>query len=177
MASDLVGVLLGGGFGLAGAWLGTYMNQRSAIQTARQLVDVERHKFAQTRLWEAKKEAFTQIISELNGLQISVESIAEILFDHEVDPSPYIQSSDYSAAFGNLWKIVVKIDRMIDDNSLILPDEFQGEYAAWRGDFFNYNEDTSEREISITQSKALSSFKPKLVIIAKNELEALPSPT
>lgn len=178
METEVVVALVGGGFGLAGTiggtLLGMYVNGRSAVRTALQLASVEQHKFAQTRIWDAKKEVFTQIISELNGLEMAVESLASILFDPDVDPSPYIHSGDYSTAFGNMWRVTTKTDRLIADNSLILSDEFQSQYAQWHGEFFNYNEDTSEREISIIMSKALSTFKPRMVYMAKSELEAKP---
>lgn len=174
MWTEILVAAISTGGALGGTWLGAFLNRRSALDTAKALAAVEQHKYAQTRLWDAKKEVFTAIVSELNGLELSVESLASILFDPDVDPSPYIQSNDYNTAFGNLWRVTVKTDRLIADNSLILPDDFQSEYAQWHGEFFNYNEDTSEREISIIMSKALSTFKPRMVYMAKSELESAP---
>lgn len=160
--------------GLGGTWLGAYLNRKSAVDTAHKLVEVERHKYAQSRLWDAKKDAYTEIVVQLNAIDRDLSSMESTLFDPDVDPTYYIESEHYSSDASALWRRVGKLNATLSDNSLILSDEFQSAVTDWNIDFADYDEDTQPREVFTVQSEATARHKPVIIKIAKDELaEAL----
>lgn|GEM_PF-2200097 len=179
METEVVVALVGGGFGLAGTiggtLLGMYVNGKSAVRTALQLADVERHKHAQSRIWDAKKDAYTGIIVQLNEIAKSIEQTMDILFDPDIDPTYYLDSEDRGKDNALLWQRIWKLDDTVSNNSLILPDTFQLSFADWRKEFSRFDEDTDPREVAIIQSKAIDEHKPILIQMAKDELAATPT--
>lgn len=178
METEVVVALVGGGFGLAGTiggtLLGMYINGRSAVRTALQLADVERHKHAQSRIWDAKKDAYTDIIVQLNVIDKSIEQTMDTLFDPDIDPSYYLDSEESGKDNTLLWQRIWKLDDTVSNNSLILSDTFQLSFADWRKAFSRFDGDTDPREVAIIQSNAIGEHKPILIQMAKDELAATP---
>lgn len=174
MWTEIAVAALSTGGALGGTWLGAFLNRRSALETARQLADVEQHKYAQTQLWDAKKDAYTDIIVQLNVIDKSIEQVMDTLFDPDIDPSYYLESEDCGKDNALLWQRIWKLDDTVSNNSLILSDTFQSSYAAWRKDFSRYDGDTDPREVAMIQSKAIDEHKPILIQMAKDELVATP---
>lgn len=178
METEVVVALVGGGFGLAGTiggtLLGMYVNGKSAVRTALQLADVERHKHAQSRIWDAKKDAYTDIIVQLNVIDKSIEQTMDILFDPDVDPSHYLDSEECRKDNALLWQRIWKLDDTVSNNSLILSDPFQRLYADWKREFSLFDGETDPREGAMIQSKAIDEHKSIFIQMAKDELTAAP---
>lgn len=174
MPYEILIALISTGGTLGGTWLGAFLNRRSALDTAKQLADVEQHKYAKSRLWDAQKEAYTDIIIQLNAIEKLVGQILNALFDPEVDPSYYLESEQSNNETSTLWQRIWKIEDTVKNNSLILPDLFQASFSAWRADFENYDEEAEPQEVIITQSKAIDKHKPAMIKLARDELAAGP---
>ncbi|MBB3881176.1 hypothetical protein [Sphingomonas pseudosanguinis] len=52
---------------LGGTFLGSWLQRRSALKTAKDMIQIERHKYTQDRLWDVRKEAYTSIIAGLRA--------------------------------------------------------------------------------------------------------------
>lgn len=166
--------LLAGGFGLAGSWLGAHLNRKSAIATARQLVEVEQHKYAQSRLWDAKKDAYTEMIVEFNAIDRAISSIVDRVFDPDVDPSYYIDSDEHSNDVTAIWQRIWKLNNALDNNSLVVSDEFKKALSDWNIEFVDYREEADPQDVISVQSEATKKYIPVIVKVAKAELEAAP---
>jgi hypothetical protein len=172
--TTILTALLVGGFGLGGTWLGGYMNRKTAIDTAHQLVEVERHKHAQSRLWDAKKDAYTDIVAQFNAIDNAITSMVERLFDAEINPSYYLESDEYNKDITAIWQRIWKLNNSLDNNRLVISDEFQAEISEWNIEFVDYDGRDAPREMITVQSEATKKYIPIIVKVAKAELEAAP---
>jgi hypothetical protein len=171
---SLLSLLLTGGIGLGGTWLGAYLNRKAAIATAHQLLEVERHKYAQSRLWDAKKDAYTEIVAHLNGVHKDVQYTLDRLFDPDIDPQPYIESKEFNDDATEHWRRISALNATLDNSSLIASEEFKSAFEQWRVDFIAYDIDDDPRRVATVQSDAMNKHKPALIRLAKDELVAAP---
>jgi len=174
MAYEILVAAISTGGVLGGTWLGAFLNRRSALDTAKQLAEVEQHKYAQSRLWDAKKEAFTQVIVELHTVDRMVDQVFNNLFDPETDPMYYLEAEESTKDGILLWQYRCKADDFVKNNSLILPDLFQAAFKAWLSDFENYDEESEPQFVVMVQKKAMDRHKPILIKLAKDDLAAAP---
>ncbi|UZW57549.1 hypothetical protein NUH86_18375 [Sphingobium sp. JS3065] len=174
LASDLVAALIGTGgtliVGFGGVWFGAYLNRKSALQTAIQLAEIDRHKYAQDRLWDARKDAYTAIVSGLTALDKSVDKMYDGFFNGPNDPEDYFQSSSFNEENDELWKRYRATKELYDNSVLILSDAFKVKFGEWQQDFFHYDENDIPPEVTRAHRTAMGKHLHQFVEIAKGEL-------
>lgn len=174
MWTELAVAAISTGGALGGTWLGAFLNRRSALDTAKQMVDLERHKYAQSRLWDAQKDAYTAIVAELHVLDKCIDKMYQCCFDLEVDPDDYINSTYFNDDHKALWQSYRRFKSFIQDNVLIVSETFQAEVGAWEQEFFYYDEQDEPPEVVRAHRTAMGKHKNVLVNMAKSELAATP---
>ncbi|CAN5120014.1 hypothetical protein BH10PLA2_BH10PLA2_00290 [soil metagenome] len=154
---------------LGGTWLGAYLNSRSSEQTALQLAEVERHKYKHDRLWDARKEAYTLIIAELNDLERVAGRIYSRFYGDNAQPEGYFQSEVYDTDTAELWTLFHEVKALGRSNRLILADEFVERISHWERDFI-YDEKESPTERVICYRNAMAKHLPEFIEFAKREI-------
>ncbi|HKY53336.1 MAG TPA: hypothetical protein VJM08_03480 [Anaerolineales bacterium] len=172
LASDLLVALIGTGGTLAGTFLGAYLNRKSALQTAIQLAEIDRHKYAQDRLWDARKEAYTAIVAGLTALDKIVDGMYDGFFNGPNDPEDYFQSSSFNEDNEKLWDRYRAIKELYDNGVLILSDAFKVKFGEWQQDFFYYDENDIPPVVTQAHRTAMGKHLHEFVEIAKGELSA-----
>ena len=177
MASDLIAALIGTGgtliVGFGGVWFGAYLNRKSALQTAIQLAEIDRHKYAQDRLWDAKKEAYTAMIVELTALDKAVDRMYAGFTDLEISPENYFQSPSFNEDNNHMWAKYQAAKELFDNSILILSDAFKVRFGQWQQDFFYYdNEHDIPPDVTKAHRTAMGKHLHEFVEIAKGELSA-----
>ncbi|SEI99463.1 hypothetical protein SAMN05518849_102126 [Sphingobium sp. AP50] len=168
--TQILTALIGTLSGLGGTWLGAYLNRKSAYQTAIQLADVERHKYAQGRLWDAKKEAYTLIIGELNVMRKLTQRINDGFTDGEMHEEEYFQSASFHKDNNELWNRYRQLQTTFDNNSLILSDRFKEQFSEWMKDLFYCDEDDIPPILADVHWNAMRKHVPLFVEVAKDEI-------
>jgi hypothetical protein len=88
---------------LAGTVIGSRLNQSSALKTARDMLQIDRHKYTQDRLWDVRKEAYTSIIAGLRATAKAANVVNDGFHDGYMDPEEYYQSDAFGHASRDLW--------------------------------------------------------------------------
>lgn len=174
MDTSILTALIGAVVLLGATWLGAYLNRKGAVETARQLIEVEHRKYAQSRLWDAKKDAYTDIVAQFNAIDKDLDGTVDRLFDPDYDPQPYIDSDEYVQDNTAFWRRINTLWTTIKNNGLILSDDFQAAFVQWNVELIDYDAEDEARKIATVQSKATKKYIPIIVKIAKAELEAGP---
>lgn len=179
METEVVVALVGGGFGLAGTiggtLLGMFVNSKSAVRTAVQLADVERLKHAQSRIWDARKDAYTDIVGQYNEIERTVQKIRDELNDPEVDPRFYLESEHSNNDSVELWNKVKSLREIITNRVLFVSGEFYQLFEVWFKEFTSYREDFEAFECNVIQLAAMQKYRPLIVRMATDELAANPT--
>jgi hypothetical protein len=160
----------GGLMGLAGTWLGAHLNQKSSLQTALQLAEVERHKYARDRLWDARKGAYTTIIADLNFIYKTTDRIHDGFYGEMAEPERFFNDDSFSKLRDELWERFRSLNTTFEDSSLILSDSFKTLFQEWKSDFFNTDENDIPPEHYLQYYNSISRYLPRIVEGAKAEI-------
>lgn len=163
----------GGLMGLAGTWLGAHLNQKSGLQTALQLADVERQKYAHDRLWDARKEAYTAIIVSLNAIYKTADRLYDGFFAEGADGERFFGDESYSRLNIELWERYRSLNTEFEDSTLILSDSFKTLFSEWQSDFCNTDENDIPPEHARQYYRSIYNYLPKIVKAAKAEIAPL----
>lgn len=131
MDSTVIAALIGAGGvvvtiagTLGGTILGARLNQAGALKTARDMQEIERHKYTQDRLWDARKEAYTAIIAQLRATAKAAEKIHHRFNDDDADAEGYFQSAQYGPDTHILWETWRGTIAEYEKARLLLSDDF-----------------------------------------------------
>lgn len=176
METEVVVALVGGGFGLAGTiagtFLGAWVNRKGSLQAALQLAEVDQQKYARTRLWDARKDAYTAIIVEFNALSSLAARINDGFNDVDVNVEDYFYTAEFNRDNKEMWDRYRNLKVMIENQSLILSDRFIEQIGVWEADLFYYDEDDTPPIQANVHHSAMRMHTPLLVEIAKDEVTA-----
>lgn len=166
---QIVTALVGLAGTLGGTWLGAHLNSRSSAQTTLQLAEVEKHKYKQDRLWDARKEAYTLVVVEFNAMNRAADRMYDWFFGQYADPEHYFQSAQYDKDSEELWSAFRRAKALVHSNALVISAEFERLYGEWEGKFL-LGEDGDPPERADYRRGAMAKYLPKLVELAKAEI-------
>jgi len=155
---------------LAGTWLGAHLNRKSAYQTALQLAEIERRKYSQDRLWDAKKDAYSLTIARLNVLWKNVATMVEHAWGEGSDPERYFNDPIFNEHDILRWDSFRSLKSLVDDNTLIFSDNFLNLFKEWESHFFMYNEEEYPETIIKIHDDAIRRFHSQFIKLAKFEI-------
>lgn len=166
----VVGVALGGLFGLGGTVLGTYLNTRAAKTTALQLAEVERVKYTRDRLWDERRAVYTKMIGLIASMHRLATRIDEAFDDPEWGhPEAYHSSGSFRTDSNKLWETWLEVANLFDDSRLILSDAVASAFEDLRGTVMGDEHDLPPQQYADTR-KALDTMHPIMLGIAQREI-------
>lgn len=168
--TQIIVALSGSLTALAGTWLGARLNQRGGLQTALQLADVERQKYAQDRLWDARKEAYTAIVISLNSLYKTADNIHDGFFGECAEPERFFNDESFSKLSSEFWERYRSLSAEFGDATLILSDSFKTLFGEWRADFASSDENDLPPEHFEQYYKSIGRYLPRIIEAAKMEI-------
>ncbi|WIA55185.1 hypothetical protein N6H05_19445 [Sphingobium sp. WTD-1] len=153
------------GGALGGIWYGSFLNRRSALDTARQLADLDHHKFAQQRLWEERKSAYERIFAQISIMHGAASLMTYYLFGNDTDPPERYMASDlhkqhekdFHDAFQNVHVLMKTHALILSDDFTNLHEEWKRE--LWKGDIDEIEEYQSYMNFDQVMTKYLALFK------------------
>ncbi|WP_170573532.1 hypothetical protein [Ruegeria atlantica] len=170
METEVLVVLISGGMALFGTYLGAYLNRRSAISTAREMVEIERFKYTQDRIWDFRKEAYTAILARLKEALVHSQKVSDGYHDEHHHPEAYHGSEARQKDDAAAWKAWADCKAEFENSRLTLSDEFVDEFASLVNALKHIDEDDLPPDIAWEEAKCFSSAYPKLLEIAKQEI-------
>lgn len=177
MDSEILTALIGTFSGLGGTWLGAYLNRKSAYQTALQLVEIEQHKYTQDRLWDAKKEAYTQVIVSLNAMRKTAATMEDYAWGETAEPDRYFSNPLYKEHTDEFWASFRAVKALFENNALIFSEEFLTLHDNWERELLMYDEDEEPYMFIKVHHDAMSRFHRQFVELAKSEISPAPKAT
>ena len=166
----VIGVALGGLFGLGGTMLGTHLNLRAAKSTALQLAEVERVKYARDRLSDERRSVYTRMIGLVASMQRQAVRIDDNFDDPEWGhPEAYFASDSFRSDSSKLWETWRDCTNLFDDSRLILSDAVASAFEDLRGTVMGSENDIPPGQYADTR-EALDTMHPILLSIAQREI-------
>lgn len=170
MEIQILATLIGTIGVLAGTWLGAYLNRKGSLNVALQLVAVDRHKYTQDRLWDAQKEAYTTIISDLNIMNRLAAKIYDGFYGEYSDGERYFAVGSYSSDSSEIWERFRLLKSHFENSALIVSDSFSLQFYDWERALLCSDEDDVPPQRAQDVRDAMTDHLPKFVELAKNEL-------
>lgn len=150
---------------LGGIWYGSFLNRRSALDTARQLADLDHHKFAKERLWEERKTAYERVFAQISIMHGAASLMTYYLFGNDADPPERYMASDlHKQHEKDFHDSAGNVHVLMKQYALILSDEFTNLHEEWRRELWRPDLEDAEEYAQFmhfdqVMSKYLSLFK------------------
>lgn len=155
---------------LGGTYLGTVLNHASAVKTARELQDLERHKYTQDRLWDARKEAYSAIIAGLRKTEKASRLVDEGFNSGEADPEEYFHSDVSTKQIHILWSHWQETQTEYDNARLLVSDEFIAAFEKLHVELDALDEDDIPPLLYRKVANVFTEALPDILATAKNEI-------
>lgn len=170
LSIDIVVVLIGGGFALLGTILGAYLNKRTALSTAKELAEIERFKYTQDRIWDFRKEAYTEILAHLKEASNYAERVRDGYHDEQMHPEAYHGSDRRPKDEAAAWDAWTRCKTAFVANRLTLSEDFTAEFQSLRDALGAIDEHDLPPDIAWAEAECYSAAYPKLLNIALAEI-------
>ncbi len=155
---------------LVGTILGAYLNSRSAVSTARELVEIDRFKYTQDRIWDFRKDAYTAILAQLGEASVHYQRTSDGYNDGYHHPETYHGSEARQKDRAAAWRAWSDCKSDFDNNRLTLSDEFVAEFQNLQTALKQIDENDLPPDIAWAEANCFSAAYQKLLEIAKNEI-------
>ncbi|WP_299984743.1 hypothetical protein [uncultured Ruegeria sp.] len=170
VSTEVVVAVIGGGSALIGTFLGAYLNKRATLSTARELVEIERFKYAQDRIWDFRKESYTVILAHLRKASNFADKVFAGYCDEQQHPEVYFASDDRKNDDIASWSAWDTCRAVFEDNLLTLSDDFAQQFNLLVHSFRTIDDNDLPPEVAHKRAEIFSTFYPKLLRIAQDEI-------
>lgn len=171
---ELLVALVGGGFALigtlGGAFLGAYLNRRSAVETAREMAEIERFKYTQDRIWDFRKESYTTILASLKEASLNADRVNEGYHDEQSHPEIYHASDAHKTFAQASWESWSKSKEAFEKGRLTLSNDFVEAFGAIADHLSAVSENDLPPEQAWREAEAFRNGHRRLLGIALNEI-------
>lgn len=161
---------------LGGTWLGSALNRRTALRTATELAEVDRRRYAEDRLWDARKDSYTSIVAGLRASAKLARIVDEGYNSGEMDPEEYHASEGSTKQIGALWERWRGTVAEFENSRLLLSDEFVERFEQIEADLGAVDQDDTPPDVYGQCETILREALPSLLAIAKAEIAPTPAP-
>lgn len=155
---------------LGGTFLGSWLQRRSALKTAKDMIQIERHKYTQDRLWDVRKEAYTSIIAGLRATAKAANVVNDGFNDGYMHPEEYFQSDAYGQAIHDLWDKWRATKEEYERARLLLSDAFVEGFEQIEARLDAVDEDDIPPLIYATTREIFDEAVSPMLEIAKAEI-------
>jgi hypothetical protein len=159
---------------LGGTYLGSALNRRSALRTAVDLAALEQQRYAQDRLWDARRESYTSIIAGLRAADKLAKAVDEGYNSGEIHPEEYHASGGSTKQINELWTRWRETRAEFEDARLLLSDTFVERFERIQTDLDGIDEDDIPPTVYARCAEILHEAIPALLTIAKAEIAPAP---
>jgi len=170
MDSAVASALIGAISAIAGTILGAKVTQAGALKTARDMQELERHKYTHDRLWDARKEAYTAIVFQLRTTARAAEKLYAGLHDQYGDPEEYFQSEQYNQDSRTLWETWRGTVAEYEKSRLLLSDAFSASFETIQAGVHAVDEDAIPPDRAEAIFAVFDDAVAPLTAIAKSEI-------
>lgn len=167
---ELLVALVGGGMALIGTILGAYLNQRSAVNTAREMAEIERFKYTQDRIWDFRKESYTAILASLKEASLNADRVNEGYHDEQSHPEIYHASDACKTLVQASWEAWSRSKEAFEKGRLTLSNDFVEGFGAIADDLSAVSEHDLPPEQAWKEAEAFRNGHRRLLVIALNEI-------
>lgn len=170
MDSTILAALISIAGALGGTYLGMRLNRSSAVKTALDLADVERHKYTQDRLWDHRKDSYTSIIAGLRATARLAKVVDDGYNDGEMHPEEYHGSEGSTKQINELWEKWRETKADYENARLLLSDAFVIRFEQLENDLDAVDHDDIPPAVYSACEKVFRDAVPALLEIAKGEI-------
>ncbi len=128
MDNTLVTAIIGVGSTGIGTVIGALVNRAAALKTARSMLVIDRQKYTQDRLWDARKESYSAIVAKVRDTAKLAKKVYEGFVDPYGHPEEYFQSQTYNRDTQKLWEAWRNAEAEYDRARLLVSDAFVAEF-------------------------------------------------
>lgn len=169
MPTEIVAVLLAGVLAIFGTAIGAWINSRNTVSTARALAEIERLKYAQDRLWDFRKEAYTEILARLSEASNAADGLDAGYHHSGLHSEEYFVSEERKTLEEKLWEAWRHCWKGFEENRLVVSDDFAKRLSLTRS-ALRGSEDMLPPEQASWSSQTLSKAHDELMGIALTEI-------
>lgn len=155
--------------GLGGIWLGSKLTRGTSLQTARNIAAIDREKYKHNSLWEARRVAYTEIVSALNVLAKSASLIDYHMNGEEAEAERYYASEMYNKHSQAMWEDYRAVKALYDSHILVLSEAFKDLYREWQTDFRSEEYGIPPQQAD-GQDNAMRTHTPRFIALAQREI-------
>ena len=167
MLGTIITVLVGGFFALAGTFLGSWLNNRTALQIS----ELEHKKNTAERLWDARKSAYGRILASLKDAKENADAIDYGFNSSDFGTHAYFECDQFrkrSQACDRAWELC----RMsFDENEAILSEVFAARFNDLVKCLASIDPNMLPPEIASQQAGCFANAHSELLPLAKRELQ------
>lgn len=95
-----------------------------ATNTAKTVALLERERYAHDRLWDARREIYTDLIAKMRTFERAAGAVSDGFNDGELDPEAYFHSVGYDADNKNSVAAYRVLAEAYDDGRLMISETF-----------------------------------------------------
>jgi len=154
---------------LGAAWLGFSLTRKTSLETARSIAAIDREKYKHNSLWEARRDAYTQIVSALNALAKSTSLIDYHMNGEEGEAERYYASDLYNNESKAMWNDYRAVKSAYDNYILVLSEAFKDRFSEWHKDF-HAEEDGIPPQQAECHDSAMTTHLPQFIALAQQEI-------
>lgn len=153
-----------------GAVIGAWVNRAAALKTARSMLVIDRQKYAQDRLWDARKESYSAIIAKVRDTTRLAETIYAAFVDPYGHPEEYFQSQAYSRNTQELWEAWRGAEAEYDRARLLVSDAFVAEFERLQANLAAIDHDDIPPDRAEQTFKVFDDALDPMLATAKREI-------
>ena len=173
---EIIAVLIGGVFALCGTFLGAALNKRATLSTAHELANIERLKYTQDRIWDARKDCYNEVLSHLESAAQAAQRMNDGYNDGQMSAHAYDSSKARTRDSKATWESWRSCKTVVENNRLSISDDFFAEFDNLRDSISETLRDDHglPPDVALSQSTCFSNAYPKLLSIAQREVSLVP---
>lgn len=171
MWTEIVVAAISTGGALGGTWLGAFLNRRSALDTARQLADVEQLKYAQQRLWDERKVAYTELLAAITSMEQTASALS--FGWHGGDPrgGDFFNEEYHRELLDEFFQKSERLRDQFNDRAIVLSDDLHELHEKWRKAIWNPDIDNEdERQRYLRYETMMRRFSLRFKELSRKEL-------
>lgn len=154
---------------LAGAWVGFWLTRKTSLDTARNIATVDREKYKHNGLWEARRTAYTEIVTALTALAKSASLIDYHMNGEDAEAERYYASEQFNKHSQAMWEEYRAVKAHYDRHILVLSEAFKALFSQWQMDFHLEAEGIPPQQAE-AQDGAMTIHIPKFIALAQQEI-------
>lgn len=171
MDKEIIVAIVGLAGVLGSVWLGAYLNRRSSLETAIKLAELGQLKYAQDRLWDARKDAYAAIVAHVRATARLASIVDHGYNSGELHPEDYHASDASTKEIAALWHQWSEAKAEFENARLLVSDNFVTRFEKLEEDLTAVDRDDLPPNIYSDGAAIFNAAVQPMVDLARFEIQ------